>query len=127
MYGFKVGPTRHNPKDASDKWYYHDLRRRDTPLPMKVNDKLARGVNKVFNSPLCHTPVLARPTPDPSNANMSGSSILKAQLSAPLRPISPAAAPAAPRMMQQQQPVSEGGTLGLEYWLAVHNGFKLSL
>ncbi|XP_018022368.1 AT-rich interactive domain-containing protein 2 isoform X3 [Hyalella azteca] len=96
VYGFKVGPTRHNPKDASDKWYYHDLRRRDVPLPIRPADRL--GKNKLFSSsaPLTNTPVLSRPDPPAS----VGSSILKAQLSAPLRPISPAP----PRTVQPQQP-----------------------
>ncbi|KAF2355528.1 Armadillo-type fold [Trinorchestia longiramus] len=93
VYGFKVGPTRHNPKDASDKWYYHDLRRRDVPLPMRPADRL--GKNKLFSSsvPISHSPILSRAE------SSSGSSILKAQLSAPLRPISPAL----PRPVQQQQ------------------------
>ena len=82
VYGYNVGPTRRNPKDASDKWYYHDVRRRDIPLPAKINDKISKS--KLSSLPA--TPILSRAA-EPANC---GSSILKAQLSAPLRPISPA-------------------------------------
>ncbi|XP_068209042.1 AT-rich interactive domain-containing protein 2 isoform X5 [Palaemon carinicauda] len=132
VFGTGVGPSRRPVEDGSEKWHYNGIRRRDgiviPPMPEKKLVKVAgvpvftptpvlNAVNTIntqvsdirINSPIVATPqiVTAQAQVEP-NASPS-SPILKAQLSAPLRPSPPPPArqPQVSRNLQkqlQQQP-----------------------
>ncbi|XP_068209041.1 AT-rich interactive domain-containing protein 2 isoform X4 [Palaemon carinicauda] len=112
VFGTGVGPSRRPVEDGSEKWHYNGIRRRDgiviPPMPEKKLVKVAgvpvftptpvlNAVNTIntqvsdirINSPIVATPqiVTAQAQVEP-NASPS-SPILKAQLSAPLRPSPP--------------------------------------
>ncbi|XP_066987910.1 AT-rich interactive domain-containing protein 2 isoform X4 [Macrobrachium rosenbergii] len=134
VFGTGVGPSRRPVEDGSEKWHYNGIRRRDgivvPPMPEKKPVKVGGAAVPVFtptpvlntvntintqvsdiriNSPIVGTPQIVTAQAQPESNASPSSPILKAQLSAPLRPSPPPPArqPQVSRNLQkqlQQQP-----------------------
>ncbi|XP_064104669.1 AT-rich interactive domain-containing protein 2-like isoform X1 [Macrobrachium nipponense] len=114
VFGTGVGPSRRPVEDGSEKWHYNGIRRRDgivvPPMPEKKPVKVAGAAVPVFtptpvlntvstintqvsdiriNSPIVGTPQIVTAQAQPESNVSPSSPILKAQLSAPLRPSPP--------------------------------------
>ncbi|XP_066987911.1 AT-rich interactive domain-containing protein 2 isoform X5 [Macrobrachium rosenbergii] len=114
VFGTGVGPSRRPVEDGSEKWHYNGIRRRDgivvPPMPEKKPVKVGGAAVPVFtptpvlntvntintqvsdiriNSPIVGTPQIVTAQAQPESNASPSSPILKAQLSAPLRPSPP--------------------------------------
>lgn len=92
VFGTSVGPCRRQVEDGTEKWHYNGIRRKDGILvpPLLAAEKKSGGVVS-SNNVLVATPVIPAASfiSKKSTSTTQPNSILKAQLSAPLRSISP--------------------------------------
>ena len=105
MFGTTVGPSRKPVEGGVEKWHYNGIRRKDGIIVPPMPDKKKRIVNTSIQTPIIQSPnqitstvmgspvVVVNPRPisnlKSEPTSVPAAPILKAQLSAPLRPATP--------------------------------------